>query len=249
MMARALVVAGVSAALLSGGAAADEMVKLLPGTPDEIAAFVAGPEDAEGRVLIVHDWFGLTPSTKDEAVWFGEHGIRAVAIDLYGGEAADTHEEAEKLMTALDPAAAAKTISDALGAIGAGEQPVVIIGYSMGGKLALDAQLANPEMIAGTALVYGSGYEQAPDAALQDLGRPILVVTGSADTGAFDALEALQRRMSDLGHPIETYVYPGVDHAYAQALFNGGDNYDLEATMATRNVIEDFVKRAAGGAG
>lgn len=32
------------------------------------------------------------------------------------------------------------------------------------------------------------------------------------------------------------------------SLFNGGKNFDLEATMATRNVIEDFVRRAADGA-
>ena len=249
MKTRALLMAGVAAALLCGSASADEMVKLLPGSPDEIAAFVAGPEDATARVLIVHDWFGLTPSTMDEAVWFSERGMRAVAIDLYSGRIAETHEEAEKLMNGLDPAAAARTIRSALEAIGADEHPVTIIGYSMGGKIALEAQIANQEMISGTALVYGSGYEEIPDPALSGLERPVLVATGSNDTGSLSALEALQRRMIELGHPIESYVYPGVDHAYAQSLFNGGENYDLDATMATRNVIEDFVLRIAGGAG
>jgi carboxymethylenebutenolidase len=244
MMAKTLV-AAAAAALLACNAWADEMVTLLPGSPDEIAAFAAGPENAQARVLIVHDWFGLTPSTKDEAEWFGEHGIRAVAIDLYGGEAADTHDEAEKLMNGLDPAAAAETIRNALEAIGAMERPVAIVGYSMGGKIALEAQLANPEMIAGAALIYGAGYGELSESALRSLERPVLVATGSADTGSVTAMDALQHRMSDFGHPIEAYVYPGVDHAYAQALFNGGANYDREATMATRNVVEHFVKRVA----
>ena len=237
----------VAAILLSANASADEMTKLLPGSADEIAAYVAGPEDASERVLIVHDWFGLTPSTKAEVVWFGNHGMRAVAIDLYGGQAAETHKEAEKLMNGLDPAAAARTIHSALEAIGAGQRPVVIIGYSMGGKIALDAQIADQQMISGTALVYGSGYENIPDAALSSLSKPVLVATGSKDGGSMSAAEALQQRMSAFGHPIESYVYPGVDHAYAQSLFNGGKNYDLKATMATRNVIEDFVKPAADG--
>ena len=223
------------------------MVKLLPGSSDEIAAYVAGPEDAKERVLIIHDWFGLTPSTKAEAVWFGNHGVRAMAIDLYGGQVAGTHKEAEKLMNGLDPTVAAKTIRSALEATGAERHPVVIIGYSMGGKIALDAQIADREMISGAALVYGSGYDDIPDTMLSGLDRPILVATGSKDTGSVSAAEALQHRMSGFGHPIESYVYPGVDHAYAQSLFNDGKNFDLKATMATRNVIEDFVKRAADG--
>jgi carboxymethylenebutenolidase len=248
MKPKTLLLAAVAAASLTGGGVADEVVKLLPGSPDEIAAFVAGPEDARERVLIVHDWFGLTASTKAEAVWFGKQGVRAVAIDLYRGKAAETHQEAEQLMNGLDPAAAAGTIRSALEAIGARERQVTIIGYSMGGKIALEAQIANQDMISGTALVYGSGYEGIPDTALSSLDRPVLVATGSGDTGSFSALEALQRRMSDFGHPIESYVYPGADHAYAQSLFNGGKNFDLEATMATRNVVEDFVKRVAEGA-
>ena len=248
MKRRTLLLAAVAAVCLSAGAGAEELVNLMPGSPDEIAAYAAGPQDARGRVLIIHDWFGLTPSTKAEAVWFGHHGIRAVAIDLYGGKVAETHAEAEKLMNGLDPAAAQRTIHAALEAIGAKEHPVVIIGYSMGGKIALDAQIADPAMISGTALVYGFGYDDIPDVALSSLDRPVLVATGSKDTGSVSAMDALQHRMSALGHPIETYVYPGADHGYAQALFKGGENFDLKAAMATRNVIADFVGRAAGGA-
>jgi dienelactone hydrolase len=243
-----LLMAVALTAVFADRATADEMVKLLPGTANEINAYVAGPEDAKERVLIVHDWFGLTSSTMAEAVWFGQHGIRAVAIDLYDGQVAETHGEAEKLMKGLDPAAATRTIRNALEAIGAAERPVVIIGYSISGKIALDAQLADQQMISGAALVYGSGYETIPDAALKSLTRPLLVVTGSKDNRSVSAQEALRDRMSAFGYLIEAYVYPGVDHAYAQSLFNGGKNFDLKATMATREVIEDFVKQATDGA-
>jgi carboxymethylenebutenolidase len=236
----------VAIASVCGSASAGEMVEL-PGAAGGTSAYVAGPEDAGGRVLIVHDWFGLTPSTMAEAEWFGQHGIRAVAIDLYQGRSAKTHDEAGALMNGLDPAAAAATIHGALEAIGASEHPVVIIGYSMGGNIALKAQVAEPKMISGAALVYGSGYENIPDDQLRALDRPLLVATGSKDADAVAAMDALQRRMSEFGHPIETYVYPGVDHAYAQSLFNDGKNFDLEAAMATRNVVEDFVKRASDG--
>jgi carboxymethylenebutenolidase len=230
-------------------AMAGEIVTLMPGTERAIKAYVAGPEEAERRVLILHDWFGLTPSTMAEAEWFGKRGVRATAIDLYGGKAADTHKAAEALMNGLDRKTAAVSIKNALGAIGAGKTPVTVIGYSMGGAIALEAKLDNPSMINGAALVYGGGYEEIAGERLKASRTAILIVTGSQDEWSVPAMEALQKRMSAFGRPIETYVYPAVGHAYAQSLFNNGRNYDFEAAMATRNVIENFVGRAAGAPG
>ena len=240
-----LLMIGATTMLFCSTALASEMVKLLPGTADEISAYVSGPEDAARRVLIVHDYFGLSLSTKSEAVWFGNNGIRATAIDLYGGKSATTGKEAEALMNGLDPKSAAKTVHTALAAIGAKEHKVTVIGFSMGWLIALNAQIANPDMVDGAALVYGGSYESIADKDLKGLKSPVLVVTGSKDSWAFPSLQALEKRMAEFGNPVESFVYPGVDHGYAQLMFNGGKNYDITAAMSTRNVVGDFVKRAS----
>ena len=233
-------------AVFSSAALAGGPVKLALATVGETNAYVSGPEDAKNRVLIIHDYFGLSPSTMADAEWFGNHGFRTTAIDIYGGHLADTDAEAGALMKALDPAKAALTIHEALLALDAEKNPVVIIGFSMGGSIALQAQIANPTMVKAAAMVYGGGYEAIADDALKADTAPILVATGSMDAWAVPSMDALQKRMTGFGHPIETYVYPGVDHGFAQWHFNNGKNFDLHAALATRNVVANFVERAFG---
>ena len=64
----------------------------------EFGVFVAGPADANAAVLVVHDYFGISDATKQSVLHLGALGYRSVAIDLYGGKSATSHEGAVKLM-------------------------------------------------------------------------------------------------------------------------------------------------------
>ena len=67
----------------------------------ELRAFVAGPADANGAVLVVHDYLGISDATKQSVEHLGALGYRTIAVDLYGGKSATSHEEAVKLMQSL----------------------------------------------------------------------------------------------------------------------------------------------------
>jgi|SRR6516162_6025841 carboxymethylenebutenolidase len=62
----------------------------------ELRAFVAGPADANGAVLVVHDYLGISDATKQSVEHLGALGYRTIAFDLYGGKSATSHEEAVK---------------------------------------------------------------------------------------------------------------------------------------------------------
>ena len=71
----------------------------------------------------------------------------------------------------------------------------------------------------------------------------MLVVTGSRDAWALDSALAALPKMEAADRPLELYVYPGAEHAYAQPLYNGGANYDATATRMTWQIVDDFLGR------
>ncbi len=221
------------------------MVNLTGSDGQKYGAYAAGSMIADAAVLVVHDWFGLTDATKAVAERLAEKGVAALAVDLYEGAGATTHAEAQVLMEGLDQGHAQAAIRAALVALGAEGRPVAIVGYSMGGRIALQAATENPELIKAAAMIYGGSYDTLSDEAMLAAG-PVLLVSGSDDAWAYASLTDLQARMQELGRPIETYVYPGVDHAYAQILFNDGNNFDAPAMAATENVLDDFLGRQVG---
>ena len=208
-----------------------------------IEVMTSGPDDAQAGVLVVHDWFGFTPFTEHTVDRLGDEGYRTIAVDLYQGRKATTHGEAEALMNGLDAAQAQDALAAGLDALDT--RKVAVVGFSMGAKIALEAAIKLHERIAAAALIYGGGFGDLDDTALGVAGD-LLVVSGSSDEWAHGELIALERRMLDLHHPIEAYVYPGVDHAFAQPLFNSGKNFDEDATKATETVMDGFLARHLG---
>lgn len=208
----------------------------------EFRTIVSGSPSATTAVMIVHDWFGITDMTRASVRRLGDKGIRAMAIDLYRGHAAETHQQAQELMDALDEDYAQEIILASLKDLSADGRPVAIIGYSLGGSIALRTAINHPNLIIAAASIYGGGYNAADDAALKTAG-PILMITGSADSWAYPEQMSFEERMWRLGNPIESYVYPGAEHAFAQPLYNSGANYDLMATRAMHTILDDFLNR------
>jgi carboxymethylenebutenolidase len=207
-------------------------------------SLAAGPKHASAAIILVHDWFGLSPLSEVMVDRLGAAGYEAVAVDLYNGEAATDHANAERLMKALNQDQAQKIIAGAANYLGKADRPVAIVGFSMGGKIALQGMLDNPSTIKAAAVIYGGSFEDIVDDKLKAAG-PVLVITGSDDDWAYSSLTALEERMKKLGNPLEAYVYPGMQHAYAQKLFNDGKNYNEAATQASLSVLDNFIARNA----
>jgi dienelactone hydrolase len=90
-------------------------------------------------------------------------------------------------------------------------------------------------------MIYGSGFDKIDTQRLERLKGPVLVITGSEDAGATQAAINFLSSMKEAKRPYEMLIYPGVDHGYAQPLFNGGKNYNAEAVRATWVVVDDFL--------
>jgi len=208
---------------------------------EPFAAYVAGPKDAPAAVVLVHDWFGVSPFYLQAADRLGQLGYRVVAVDLYGGRRATTHEQASALLGTVHDDLAARELDAAVRFSSEGGRKVAVFGFSMGVKHALSAALRNSSVRA-TVLWYGETVKD-PDL-LRHLAGPALLVVGSHDgPSAADGASAFSKAADAAGVGAEVYVYPGADHAFAQPLFNQGETYDAVATKVTWQLTESFLSR------
>ena len=233
----------VGAADEDKGSAAQKgsFVTLKQGDGREFRAFVAGPADAKGAVLIVHDYFGISGATKESVQRLGALGYRSIAVDLYGGKSAASHEDAVKLMQSLDGNASSKILQAGLDYLKQPGRKVATIGFSMGGLESLNANLNDPEAVSASVVIYGVGFDKIDTKRLERLKSPVLVIAGGEDAGAMQAAVHFLSTMKAAKQACEIFIYPGADHGYAQPLFNEGKNYNPEAVRTTWVLVEDFL--------
>ena len=208
---------------------------------EPFTAYAAGPQSAHAGVVLVHDWFGVSPFYTQAADRLGEQDYRVLAVDLYGGRSATTHDQAGKLLESVKDDVAGRELDAAIAQLAKNGRPVAVMGFSMGAKHALAAALRNPAVHA-TVLWYGDTINDP--AKLRQLAGPALLVVGSHDGAAAAENSAAFSKAADAaGVGAEVYVYPGADHAFAQPLFNAGRTYDPVAADVAWRLTQDFLKR------
>lgn len=208
---------------------------------EAFTVYVAGPSEAREGIVLVHDWFGVSPSYLSATDRLAKQGYRVVAVDLYDGRRATTHEEAGALLGSLDAQVAARKIDAAVQALGSRPRNLAVMGFSMGAKHALSAALRN-QTIRATVLWYGETVNDPRD--LKTLRGPVLLVVGSADGPmAADNAAAFSKAADTAGAAAEVYLYPGAAHAFAQPLFNEGKTYDPIAAETAWMLSESFLRR------
>ena len=208
---------------------------------ETFTAYVDGPKNASKGIVLVHDWFGVSPFYTAAAEKLASDGYRVVAVDLYGGRTATTHEAAGKLLEAVRDEVAARELDEAVKWLSEGRRPVAVMGFSMGVRHALEAALRNSSVQA-SVLWYGETIKDSEK--LQHLAGPALLIVGSHDgKSAPEDAAAFSRAADAAGVGAEVYVYPGADHAFAQPLFNQGRTYDPVAADIAWRLTEDFLER------
>lgn len=179
--------------------------------------YVAIPPSGSGMGLIVlQEWWGLVPYIKSVADRFAEAGFVALAPDLFDGKQTTAPDEAERLLMDLNieqTAAKLQTAIDFLVNHEAVTHPKLgIIGFCMGGQLALLAATLNPE-IGATVDFYGIHPNVKPD--FSQLSSPVLGIFGEIDGFVpTDAVAALETAIQQAGGSIESHTYPNADHAF-----------------------------------
>ena len=145
--------------------------------------------------------------------------LTALAPDLYHGETTTEPDEAGKLMMALNVQAAAKDMDAAIDYLLASDavtsERVGVIGFCMGGGLALVSACHSASKVGAVAPFYGLiPWEGAkPDLSL--LEAPVRGHFAELD-GFFgpDAARELEAEMREAGKDASIEIHPGVDHAF-----------------------------------
>jgi carboxymethylenebutenolidase len=178
-----------------------------------------GREGAPG-VIVIQEWWGLVPQIEAMCDRFAAAGLTALAPDLYDGRRVPVSEpdEAAKEMMNLKVAAAAADLSGAVDELVArsGREGVGVVGYCMGGGLALLLGATRPEAVRAVVPCYGvyPWSEGQPDYSAMTAATQIHCA-GLDTSFPPAAAEALAATLRGLGREVELYVYDGVDHAFA----------------------------------
>ena len=210
--------------------------------------YLATPAAGKGPgVLEIQEWWGLVGHIKNVCDRFAAEGYNALAPDLYHGKAATEPDGAGKLMMALDIARAEKDLAGA--ATFLLSQPTTagtklgVIGFCMGGQLALFAATLNPS-IAACVNFYGIHPNVKPNYA--KLGGPVLGLYAEKDGFVTPKVaREVEAAIKAAGKAVEIHIYPEVDHAF----FNDerADVYNAPAAQdAWRRTLDLFRKQIKG---
>lgn len=174
--------------------------------------YLVGPTKAPGLVVI-QEWWGLNDQIKDIAERLGASGYRVLVPDLFRGQVAMEVKEAQHLVHGLNFRDAAT--QDVRGAVrylrGSGSKQVGVMGYCMGGALAVLAAVFVPESNANVAWY---GYAPLECVDLTQIKAPLQGHFGSEDVIVQSGVDALEKKLKAAGVRHEFYRY-NAKHAFA----------------------------------
>jgi carboxymethylenebutenolidase len=206
--------------------------------------YLATPDSGSGPgVVVIQEWWGLNHQIRATADRFAGEGFVALAPDFYHGKGAEIGEpdEAGKLMMALNIDGVAK---DGRGAVEWLRQrvgsPVGVIGFCMGGQLALLVGTVGASDVGAVVDMYGIHPNVKPD--FSNMKAPVLALFAEND-GFVDAAarENLLRQLDEAGVRYTSDVYPGVDHAFMNDENPGA--YNREASEDAWKRITAFLRQ------
>jgi carboxymethylenebutenolidase len=168
-------------------------------------------------VVVVQEWWGLNDHIKDVCDRFGAEGFTALAPDLYNGIVATSPDEAGRLLMALNIAETEKILRGGIAALledpACSSETVGVVGFCMGGQLALFAAATSPDLVSACVDFYGAHPSVHPP--LENLRAPLLGIFAEMDGSITpDVRAALDRRLTALGKEHEFHTYPGTKHGF-----------------------------------
>ncbi|MFM7063939.1 MAG: dienelactone hydrolase family protein [Actinomycetes bacterium] len=188
------------------------------GTPGQGYLAVSATGSGPG-VVVIQEWWGLVPHIKDVVERCAAAGFTALAPDLFGGTTTTEPDEAGKLMMSLNLDRAGKELAGAVDFLLAQDSVtsdrVGVVGFCMGGGLALLSATQLPGKVGACAPFYGVIPWEAVEPDWSALGCPVRGHFAELDgfVGP-DKVADLERRLTALGKDVALEVHPGVDHAF-----------------------------------
>ena len=192
-------------------------VKYLSGS-DTVSAYLAVPE-GKGKfpaLIVIHEWWGLTPWMKGNAETFAKKGYVALAIDLYHGKVTSDPKVAGELAQSLPMERAITDLKSAFAYLknlhDVNTKKIGSIGWCFGGGFSFQAALNLPEL---KTCVVNYGKLSSDENQIKNIHCPILCVFGNEDK-AFppSTVYEFDKAAKAVGLNVEVKFYPGVGHAF-----------------------------------
>jgi carboxymethylenebutenolidase len=213
------------------------------GNGQNYSGYLSAAPNAGPGVIVIQEWWGLVDHIKDVADRFSSAGFTALAPDFYHGKSTKSPDEAGKLFMALNISDAEKVLKGAIETLLAhpkcATKTVGVVGFCMGGQLALYAASKNPEKVSACVVFYGIHPNVKPD--YENIKAPVLGFFGEKDSSVSPAkVKALSERLNAAGKQHQFHTYPGLDHAF----FNDTrpEVYDANASADAWNKTLEFFR-------
>lgn len=206
----------------------------------DVPAYLALPEGGSGPgVVVIQEWWGLVPHIEEVVDRFAAEGFVALAPDLYHGEKTTEPDEAGKMMMGLALDRALKDMSVAVDAVAerAEGHYVGVVGFCMGGGLALMIAAKRPDAVGACVPFYGAIPWEGVAPEWADLVAAVQLHVGTKDDWAMGFAGGLVPQLEELGRDVELHTYEDADHAF----FNDTrpEVHDAEASaLAWQRTIE-----------
>ncbi len=183
-----------------------------------LAEPASGAADTSG-IIVLQEWWGLVEQITRTCDRFAEAGFTALAPDLYHGSTVPLTEpdEAAQLMMAMRMDDVAVELSGAVDELvrRTGRGQIGVIGFCMGGGLALVLGTRRPDTVKAVVAAYGliPWPDARPDYSRLD-AKVQAHVAGNDDFFTPDAARALEAELNDLDKDAEFHEYPDAGHAF-----------------------------------
>ena len=218
-----------------------------PSNGSTALGYLATPESGTGPgVVVIQEWWGLVDHITDVADRLAGEGFVALVPDLYHGATASNTEpdEAGKLLMSLDLPRAGRDMSGAVNyvAVHSAGGGVGVIGFCMGGALALLLGTLRPDAVKAVVPFYGLIAWPATEPDWSKMAAEVQGHYAEHDDMAGPA--AVAKLQENLGASVELFVYPGTEHAF----FNDTrpSVFDPEASALAWQRSVEFLHRTLG---
>ena len=199
-------------------------------------AYVAEPEGPpRGRILVLHDAFGLLPHVRFLCDDLARHGFVALAPDLFGVTATVSRSAASRMLEQLSSARAERLLAAAVrgfDVLGHVDGPDAAVGFSTGAEFCFG--FAAHSTIRAMVSYYAMPTADEATALVIPLLTHWAEHDGWDEHGPHDMLAQL----ADRGVDIQWYVYPGTRHGFANADIEA---FDLDAAEQAWHRTVDFL--------
>ncbi|OGQ84576.1 MAG: hypothetical protein A3F90_02940 [Deltaproteobacteria bacterium RIFCSPLOWO2_12_FULL_60_19] len=205
-----------------------------------VDGFLSRPNVTEARtaIVLIHGYRGVDDGQRAVTRRFAREGFVCLSPDLFHGKIYSTPEDCALAKTSLNVPRAVEKIVDSIPYLRklpyVGKKKIAVLGFCMGGGLALYA-LGRSKAFAAGVIYYQSLFPDPEE--LRGIAAPLLCHYGTEDANTTKAeIEMFREALDRYGKKYEIHMYQGAGHAFL--------NNPVGKSEANRTAADESVSKS-----